>query len=36
MVEHSIVEFSMDHSGHRCGYCHSSSTSYSHGLCCSV
>ena len=33
MAEHSIVEFSMDHSGHSCGYCHSSSSSYSHGLC---
>jgi len=32
MVEHSIVEYIVDHSGHSCGYCHSSSSSYSHGL----
>jgi len=41
MAEHSIVQFSTDHSGHSCGYCDSSSSSYSHGLswvpicCCS-
>jgi len=33
MAEHSIVEYIVDHSGHSCGYCHSSSSSYSHGLC---
>lgn len=36
MGAHSIVEFSLDHNGYSCGYCHSSSTSYSHGLCYSV
>jgi len=32
MAEQSIVEYFTDDGGGSCGYCHSSSTSYSHGV----
>lgn len=31
MANHSIVEYFGDSGGHRCGYCNSSDTNYSHG-----
>ena len=31
MAKHSIVEYFGDSGGHRCGYCNSSDTNFSHG-----
>ena len=31
MANHSIVEYFGDSGGHRCGYCNSSDTNFSHG-----
>ncbi|KAF2354664.1 Arginine-tRNA-protein transferase N-terminal, partial [Trinorchestia longiramus] len=30
--QYSIVQYTLDHSGYRCGYCKSADTNYSHGM----
>jgi len=35
MTDKTVVEYTAGHEGYHCGYCHSSSTKYTHGLCCS-
>jgi len=33
MTAKTIVEYTAEHEGYRCGYCHSPNTKCSHGLC---
>jgi len=33
MTAKTIVEYTAEHEGYRCGYCQSPNTKYTHGLC---